>query len=362
MVVNTVVKAAKTARGALRKGVAIAAFRGTLNGTQTQVTLDYAGPGDLSREVEWFFDSPPRKVGLRATPDVAFIAAPIPVPGEDVDLFYPYLDAVLPVAATIEAQIARVRSKPHRRRLRSVQRSPNWEYQVVRTEEAFDHFLDSLHLPFVNERFVERARLPHRSLLRRRFKKSGLVVQVLCDGAIVSGALLFHEGSTLDYDRNGFGAGLSKRPTELAERTAAVELAIFHVAQELGVSDIAMGFCRAFLRCGLYTHKRRLGCEFRPATGLPAFRLKLPRALRPAFLSAVPMLVGKKAASVARLGLVEHSPRRERPDWKSLVRNLNVPSVRHIEVWTNASAARVELFVGYLDTFAPGRTVSVYSV
>lgn len=362
MVLQSVVKAAKTARGALCKGVAIAAFRGTLKGTQTQVTLDYAGPGDLSREVEWFFNSPPRKVALLASPDLAFIAAPIPVPGDDVDLFYPYLDATLPVASTVDAQIARVRSKPHRRRLRSVQRSPHWVYQVVRTQEAFDHFLDTLHLPFVNERFVERARLPDRAMLRRRFKKSGLVVQVLCDGVVVSGALLFHEGSKLDYDRNGFGAGLSKSATQLAEKTAAVELAIFHVAQELGVSDIAMGFCRAFLRCGLYTHKRRLGCTFQPATGLPPFRLKLPRALRPAFLSAVPMLVGKPAASTARVGLVENSGRREKPDWKSLVRNLTVPSVRHIEVWTNASAARVELFVGYLDTFAPGRTVSVYSV
>ncbi len=231
---------------------------------------------------------------------------------------------------------------------------------MQRTREALDHFVDHLHIPFVAQRFGERANLPNRAQLWRRFRKSGLVVEVLRGERVLSGALLFHDGSTLDYDRNGFITDLRSSPVALADQTAAVELAIFHVAQELGVKEIDVGFCRSFLRCGLYTHKRRLGCHFRPAVGLPAFRLKLPHELRPAFFSAVPMVCGQEVASVARLGLVDQVARRERPDWKSLVRNLKVPSVKHIEVWTNAAAERVELFVGFIETFAPGRTLTVH--
>ncbi len=330
---------ASDARALVRNGVGVRFVQGALKGSSRQIAMTFVGASPHADECRDFFEGPPR-FGLSGAvnPDVMLVAEPLPLPFEGALRYHPFFDAVLDIRPTVEAQIKAVRSKAHRRRLRKVFRSRDWKWTVG--EEPLDlvHFFNEVHRPYLEARFGARARIDSLPALARRFEKGGRVLTVTHKGEPVCGAVLFDGHEALAYDRNGFRLDALEHPLMLAERTAALELAVFQLAQELSVSAVDLGFCRALLNDGLFTHKRRLGCRFVPASGTGRYQLWVRPELRPDFFWGAPMVVGPCGAFEAHLGHVKHAAPMRKTVLRALLKNFALPSVRRAVVWTNAPA------------------------
>ncbi|HXN40765.1 MAG TPA: hypothetical protein VN918_03185, partial [Myxococcaceae bacterium] len=236
-------------------------FRGTL--------LDYLGPRGRA-EADLDADVVVRQMFLPAGAH----------PGELLHL--PFIDGLLPVAGSVEAQIQKVRSKAHRRRLRNVLRSSSHPWRITRSPSDFELFYSTMYEPYVRQKFGLRGHLDSRETLGELLRHNGRILLVRHLDKPVCGSLLFESSRTLFYHRNGFVDGASLPPLLLAQRTAALELALMQHASESGARLIHLGFTRAILSSGLFIHKRRLGCSFIASSYSPVFRLGVREARRPA--------------------------------------------------------------------------------
>ncbi len=330
---------ARDARALVRDGVGLRFVQGALKGNRQQISLTFIGASKHAEECRDFFDAAPRvSLSGAISPDVLLVAEPLPLRLEGALRYHPFFDAVLDIRPNVEAQIQGVRSKAHRRRLRRVFRSRDWKWSVGEQPEDLVRFFEAVHRPYVLARFGDRARIDSLPALARRFAKGGRVLTVTHRGDPVCAAVLFDEPGALAYDRNGFRLDAIAHPLLLAERTAALELAVFQIAQELSVNSVDLGFCRALLIDGLFTHKRRLGCRFVPASGTGRYQLWVRPELRPDFFSGAPMVVGPCGDFEAHLGHVKDALPIRKTVLRALLKNFALPSVRRAVVWTNASA------------------------
>ncbi len=189
-------------------------FRGTL--------LDYLGPRGRA-EADLDADVVVRQMFLPAGAH----------PGELLHL--PFIDGLLPVAGRVEEQIQEVRSKAHRRRLRKVLRSASHPWRITKGPSDFELFYSTMYEPYVRQKFGLRAHLDSRETLGELLRHNGRILLVRHLDKPVCGSLLFESSSrTLFYHRNGFVDGASLPPLLLAQRTAALELALMQHASESG--------------------------------------------------------------------------------------------------------------------------------
>jgi|GEM_PF-2352175 len=332
--------AARDARALVRNGVGLRFVQGKLKGSGRAFSMTFVGASKHAEESSGFFEDTPQ-VSLFGVvnPDVVLVAEPLPVPLEGALRYHPFFDAVLDVQSSVEAQIRAVRSKAHRRRLRRVFRSRDWKWSVGERSEDLVRFFDEVHRPYVEARFGSHARIDSLAALARRFAEGGHVLTVTHKGDPVCGAVLFERRASLDYDRNGFRLDALERPLLLAERTAALELAVFQLAQELSAKAVDLGFCRALLNDGLFTHKRRLGCRFVPASGTGRYQLWVRPKLRAEFFWGVPMVVGPCGEFEAHLGHLKDAAPMRKTVLRALLKNFALPSVKRAVVWTDADAA-----------------------
>lgn len=377
---------ARELRVLAREGLIVRRLRGVLRRSGRPLTLLYAGPASQLEQCDAYFDDgappgpeecggasagapgPPRDRHIAASvvaslrPDVVLTAHPVPVDLGEAISFWPFLDATLDVAGSLEAQIARVRSKAHRRRLRRASRESAWSWTADEAVAGLRDFYRQLHHPYLEARFGERVHhTPLEHLEERLRREGGRVLRVLRSGEPVCGALLFDTPAGLDYDRNGFRLDSLASPVLLAERTAALELAVFQAAQELRAPSIFLGFCRAYLDDGLFTHKRRLGCRFGPARATARMRLWVRPELRPALFAAVPLVAGPCEALDAHVGLSREAPSLPHAELRALLKNFSLPAVRRAIVWTDLSRddPRRSAFTAALEATLRGRPVDV---
>lgn len=320
----------------LRSGASFQQLSGVLKGTRDPLAITYVGSTAHQEQCSVFFAGPwERKLGASFRPDVLVVAEPLPLPRSDVLRYSPFLDAVLDVEPTVEAQIKSVRSKAHRRRLRKVSRGREWDWKVSSTPEAMEQFYRVLHRPYVEARFGQKQLIASLPGLQQRLVRGGHVLTVTHRGEPVCGAALFETPEGLDYDRNGFRLDSLKSPVLLSERTAALELAIFQLAREKSARTIFLGFCRALVDDGLFTHKRRLGCRFVPARGSGRSQLWVRPALRPKFFSVFPLVMGPCGAFEVHVGLSKEAEPLTRIQWRARLKNFAIPSVHSTVVWTD---------------------------
>ncbi len=320
----------------LRSGASFQQLSGVLKGTTDPLAITYVGSAAHQEQCSVFFAGPwERKLGASLRPDVLVVAEPLPLPRSDVLRYSPFLDAVLDVEPTVEAQVKAVRSKAHRRRLRKVSRGREWDWKVSSTSEAMEQFYRVLHRPYVEARFGEKQLIASLPGLQQRMARGGHVLTVTHRGEPVCGAALFETPEGLDYDRNGFRLDSLKSPVLLSERTAALELAIFQLAREKSAKSIFLGFCRALVDDGLFTHKRRLGCRFVPARGSGRSQLWVRPALRPKFFSVFPLVMGPCGAFEVHVGLSKEAAPLTRIQWRARLKNFAIPSVERVVVWTD---------------------------
>jgi hypothetical protein len=323
----------------LRSGAFLHQLTGPLKGSDRPVAITCVGPAALEEQCSAFLGGAwERKLSAALRPDVLVVVEPLRVPLADVLRYSPFLDAVLDVAPSVEAQIRAVRSKAHRRRLRKASRGREWAWSVGARPEDLEGFYRTLHRPYVEARFGDKQRHAPLEGLQRRLARGGLVLTVTHRGEPACGAALFDTPDGLDYDRNGFRLDALKSPVLLSERTAALELAIFQLAQELSARTIYLGFCRALVDDGLFTHKRRLGCRFVPERGSGRSQLWVRPALRPRFFAAVPLVMGPCGEFEVHVGLSQDSASLTRIQLRALLKNFAIPAVRRAVVWTDVEA------------------------
>ena len=111
---------------------------------------------------------------------------------------------------------------------------------------------------------------------------------------------------------------------------------MFQLAQEIKATAVDLGFCRALLNDGLFTHKRRLGCRFVPASGTGRYQLWVRPDLRAEFFWGAPMVVGPCGEFEAHLGHVKDAAPMRKTLLRALLKNFALPSVQRAVVWTNA--------------------------
>lgn len=324
----------------LRGGASLRQLTGVLKGSQQQLAITYLGAASQEEQCSVFFGGPfERKLAATLRPDVLVVSEPLPLPSEEALRYSPFLDAILDVAPTVEAQVSGVRSKAHRRRLRKVSRGREWDWSVSQQPEALEQFYRTLHRPYVEARFGDKQLFASLGGLQERLAHGGHVLTVTNRGEPVCGAVLFDAPDGLDYDRNGFRLDSLQSPVVLSERTAALELAIFQLAQERSARTIFLGFCRALVDDGLFTHKRRLGCRFVPARGSARSQLWVRPELRPRFFSTFPLVMGPCGAFEVHAGLSQDSEPLSRNQWRARLKNFAMPAVRRAVVWTDVKAA-----------------------
>ena len=322
----------------LRGGASFHQFSGLLKGSQRELAITYLGGEAHQEQCSVFLERGwVQKLGAALGPDVLVVAEPFPVPGREVLRYWPFLDAVLDVAPSVEAQIKAVRSKAHRRRLRKVSRGRDWAWSVSTRSEELERFYATLHRPYVEARFKDQQLIAPLERLKRRLERGGHVLSVTHRGEPVCGAALFETPDGLDYDRNGFRLDSLKSPVLLSERTAALELAIFQLAQELRARTVFLGFCRALMDDGLFTHKRRLGCRFVPARGSARSQLWVRPALRPQFFANVPLVMGPVDEFEVHVGLSRDAAPLSRIQWRARLKNFAIAAVRRAVVWTDVT-------------------------
>jgi len=209
--------------------------------------------------------------------------------------WYPFLDAGLAVASSVEEQIARVPLKAHQRQLSGAAEDPAIALRVSRTHKDFDRFCAEVCTPHPEEK----------QGLKDAFGEGGALALVEGRGRrLLAGALLVtRRRGTLSLHRSGLAAPASLTAAQKAHRSAALELVVFRHAQQAGFAILDLGFTPSVLTHPLFVQKRRLGCTFSPTPSSPALMLQVKPALRPALFARAPLLTGEAGAFVVQAGL-----------------------------------------------------------
>jgi hypothetical protein len=259
----------------------------------------------------------------------------------------------LPVALSLDQQIHRVRSRAERRLLRQLLRRGDYVARFTEDRAALETFRRTMHEPYVRERFGAWGNVESPERLRELHARGGGVLLVAPRAEPerpVCGALLLGDGGqVLDYNRNGFLDAAGWPAALMAERTAALELAMMGHAIDRGFERVDFGYARAVLNDGLFTHKRRLGCDFAPASYSPVLRLRVRSGRRAEAFACCPLIVGAPGQHTAVLGYDEGAARLTKRAWRGALKGFALPladgargaapkPMRGAVVWTHAGA------------------------
>jgi hypothetical protein len=247
-----------------------------------------------------------------------------------------FLDALLEVAPSLEAQLQRVAFEPARRRLESALENKSLEVRISRAQADVGQFYSQLYLPFTRHQQGNESGLDSKKDLEQDFREGGAIALVSHRGKLVAGALLLtRRGGRVSYHRHGLAQAGTLSAAELAERTAALEAAVFRGAHELGAQFIDFGFVPSLMSDPRFVHRRLLGCTFASTPSHPALMLELNPRVRPELFARAPLLTGEAGALVAQTGLVESNPPSERAMRKT-AENLRINGLEKVTLSTDA--------------------------
>jgi hypothetical protein len=217
----------------------------------------------------------------------------------------PHINAVLPVQPTLDEQLALIRSKGHRRRLQAALKR-GISCRKTHSLADFNLFYDVMYEPFVHDRFRYGASLVARETMRRMFMHRGYLLLVEEDGIPVSGAFIYtsrKDRGVMYYWKYGLAHSKELSANVFGERNAAQEAAVLKHAIDEGFAEIDWGLTRAVPTDGIFTHKKRMGCDFKKTPGAPDFRIMVNPAARGRLLARFPLVVSHQGELI---GLVAH--------------------------------------------------------
>jgi hypothetical protein len=221
------------------------------------------------------------------------------------DLYAPFMNAYLPVAPTLEAQLALIRSKGHRRKLQSVLKKP-LTWRKTQSVADFDLWYDTMYTPFVKDRFRFDAAIVPRQEMLAMYTKRGFLLLLEESGQPVSGAFLYTSRSmpgSLNYWKYALLNSDTLPPNEFGERNAKTEAMVLSHAVAEGYAELDFGLTRALPKDGIFIHKKRIGCEFRIPDGAPRFALFYNPKAQARFLTQFPLILKVQGQLQAWAGL-----------------------------------------------------------
>lgn len=205
----------------------------------------------------------------------------------------PHINATLPVQPTIDAQLQLIRSKGHRRKLQSALKH-GFSWRKSHNLEDFNLFYDVMYKPFVQDRFRYGASIVPREQMYRIFSRRGFLLLVEEDGKPISGAMIYTSANkplSMNYWKYGLAHAKELTPNVFGERNAMTEAMVLQYAVQEKFKEIDFGLTRAMPWDGIFTHKKRLGCDFKKTPGAPEFSLLINPSSRVRLLSRFPLIV-----------------------------------------------------------------------
>ncbi len=218
--------------------------------------------------------------------------------------FSPFFNAHLPIEKTLEAQLGRVRSKGHRRKLAAVLKDPP-VWRKSHDLADFDAWYSQMYQPFVKLRFGDDGTVVSHAEMAKIFARSGHLLLLEEGGRAVSGALMYTSRgrpNSLGYWKYAFADAEKLSPNEFGERNARTEAMVLTHTVAAGFTEIDFGLTRSCPSDGIFTHKRRVGCNFRLPEGAPRFALHFANGARAKTLQRTPLLLQGDEKMVAWLG------------------------------------------------------------
>jgi hypothetical protein len=259
-------------------------------------------------------------------------------PGDDESTITlaPHINAVLPVQGSMEEQVQLIRSKGHRRKLQSaLKRGFTW--RKTHSLADFNLFYDVMYEPFVHDRFRYGASIVPRDDMRRMFSRRGFLLFVEEDGKPISGAMIYtsrKERDTLFYWKYGLAHAKELSPNVFGERNAMTEAMVLQYAVNERFREIDFGLTRALPWDGIFTHKKRLGCDFKVPPGAPEFRMMINDASKARLLSRFPLVVSQRGGLQCLVAHEGELTSRAAEDFKESLRACTFPSLSSIQLYT----------------------------
>ena len=182
--------------------------------------------------------------------------------GVDCVRVFPWLRAFLNVSDSLDQIVGRMR----RRRKRDLSKieEKRLEYGISRDLSDFEHFYRRMHLPYITDRYGERAIVQSYGILKRMFKRRGQLVYVGNRTRPVAAYLAVRRvfGRTLSallLGVDGERAGSARQCD-----TGHVYWHVIRWAHDAGVRRIDFGRTRARLTDGVFEFKRGWGMRYEP--------------------------------------------------------------------------------------------------
>jgi hypothetical protein len=250
----------------------------------------------------------------------------------------PHINAILPVQKTVDDQLALIRSKGHRRRLQSaIKRGITW--RKTHSMADFNLFYDVMYEPFVHDRFRHGASIVPRETMRQMFMHRGYLLLVEEENVPVSGAFIYtsrKDRGVMYYWKYGLAHSKELSANVFGERNAAQEACVLQFAVNEGFREVDWGLTKAVPTDGIFTHKKRMGCDFKKTPGAPDFRIMINPQSRGRLLSRFPLIVSEQDHL---LGLIAHEGEVSGKRGKALAEllsNVSFPSIHSTRLLVDA--------------------------
>lgn len=175
---------------------------------------------------------------------------------------FPWLRALLGVSVSMDSAIKRM-SRLRKRDLSKAEKL-NLGYGTSRDLANFEIFYHKMHVPFISERYLERARISPYEQQREVLEKRGELLYVKFQDNLVTACL----GTLRKYGKtfSALHLGVHQDYTHLVKQGVITAL-YWHVinwAHSNQLSVVDFGLVRARLDDGLFSFKRQLGMWFEP--------------------------------------------------------------------------------------------------
>ena len=216
----------------------------------------------------------------------------------------PFLQAILRIEADLEAQLLRVRSKGHRRKLQSCLKEA-FVWRKTQALSDFDRWYTTMYQPFVRLRFGDDATVVPREEMLDIFTKRGFLLLLEENGEPVSGALLYHSRSMpgcLNYWKYAMRDAAELAPAAFGERNARTEAMVLQHTVAAGYRELNFGLTRGCPTDGIFIHKKRVGCEFIVPQGAAQFAMLFAPGQQARLLGRYPLVVQTAAGMEVWMG------------------------------------------------------------
>jgi|GEM_PF-1327005 len=156
-------------------------------------------------------------------------------------------------------------------------RAQQYTYEITQDQERFDLFYNHMYVPYATKRFGNASWVLGYHNLKRLLRKGQLLL-VIQDDIPLTGALLIERENSL------FSHSLGVRDGNIVyvEQGAITASYFFTIqwAKKKGYERIDFGYCRPFLRDGVFIYKKRWGMSvrnYKRSMGMGVFGLKINR-------------------------------------------------------------------------------------